>query len=181
MPKNDNAHSIRLVESIRRMAGVDKAKAFEEKLPLSKSATPEKKYEWAKKACDYLEQHFDAETVEGIRKECRCNDGKSIADKLLKYLNSTDSIRQFVEVFNQRETFASMEYVSDRCIRFCYPQCYCACIKRASGNISKTWCYCTLGNAESIFQEVFKGQSVEVALRESIKTGAEKCVIEVAW
>lgn len=178
MAKNDNAHSIRLLDSLRRNIGNNVADEFEKKYPLSKAANIEKKYEWAKNVCDYLDEHYDTETIMTLRKECRCNDGKSIANKILKYLNKADSIEQFVKTFNKNETFASLEYVSDNKILFCYPECYCACIKRVTGKVSRTWCYCTLGNAESIFKEVFK-KEIKVTLLESIKTGGDRCVIEV--
>ena len=141
MAKNDNAHSIRLVESLSRNVGRDAAKEFEEKYPLSKSANIEKKYEWAKSACDYLEEHFEKDTIVKIRKECRCNDGKFSASKIIKYLNKSESIKDFVESFNEKETFASLTYISDNKILFCYPGCYCACVKRVPQELSKTWCY----------------------------------------
>ncbi|MBD5085345.1 MAG: hypothetical protein HDT33_09925 [Clostridiales bacterium] len=180
MAKNDNAHSVRLVESLDRNAGHDTAEECEKKYPLSKSAGVEKKYEWAKNVCSYLEEHFDIDTTITIRKDCRCNDGKSIANKLLRYLNKANSIEEFVNIFNQNETFAFMEYVSDNRILFCYPECYCACVKRIPLELSKTWCYCTLGNAEGIFSKVFR-KDVKVTLLKSIKTGSDKCVIEVEW
>lgn len=96
MAKNDNAHSIRLAESLERHLGDDIAKEFAEKYPLSKSAGFEKKYQWAKTICSSLEDLVDdTDTIMRIRKECRCNDGKSIASKVLKYLNKTDSIKDF--------------------------------------------------------------------------------------
>ncbi len=180
MAKNDNAHSIRLIDSLRRNIGNDAADEFEEKYPLSKAANIEKKYEWARNVCDYLDGRYDREIIMKLRKECRCNDGKSIANKILKYLNKTDSIEQFVNAFNENETFASLEYISDNKILFCYPECYCACIKRVSGEVSRSWCYCTLGNAESIFKEVFK-KDIKVTLLESVKTGGDRCVIVVEW
>lgn len=181
MPKNDNAHSIRLVESITQHAGAAAAADFAEALPLSKAANPEKKLEWAQNACLYLENHFDSDAVVRIRKDCRCNDGKSIANKLLKYLSKAADTRQFVEAFNAKETFARLEYRAENKILFCYPQCYCACIKRLPENLSKTWCYCTLGNAECIFREVFQRDDIKVSLPESIKSGGNRCVIEVEW
>ena len=180
MAKNDNAHSVRLVESLNGVVGQEAAKEFEEKYPLSKSADIEKKFEWAKAVCGYLEERFDQDKIIEIRKACRCNDGKSIANKLLKYLNKADDIEEFVNDFNKNESFAFIEYISDNKILFCYPQCYCACVKRVPRELSKTWCYCTLGNAEGIFGSVF-GKEVKVTLIESIKSGAEKCVIEVEW
>ena len=180
MTKNDNAHSVRLTESLRQAVGQDTASEFEEKYPLSKSADIEKKFQWAKTVCGYLEENFDTEKIKEIRKACRCNDGKSIANKLLKYLNKADSIEDFVKSFNKNETFAFMEYISENKILFCYPECYCACVKRVPQKLSKTWCYCTLGNAEGIFSSVFN-KDVKVSLLESIKAGAKKCVIEVEW
>lgn len=91
MAKNDNAHSLRMINSLRKNIGDDVADEFEETYPLSKAANIEKKYEWAKKVCQHLEEHFDTETIMAIRKECRCNDGKSIANKILKYKNQADS------------------------------------------------------------------------------------------
>lgn len=128
--KNDNAHSLRLVESLRRHAGEDAAEEFERMHPLSKSADYLKKFEWAKEACGFLEEHFDAGSIETIRRDCRCNDGKSNAEKMRKYLNRAESVREFTELFNRSETFASLEYISERELRFCYPQCYCSCVKR---------------------------------------------------
>ena len=72
MAKNDNAHLLRMVESLRQNIGENRANEFEEKYPLSKSADIEKKFEWAKAACNYLEENFDAELIYKIRKECRC-------------------------------------------------------------------------------------------------------------
>ena len=124
MPKNDNAHSVRLVDALNRAVGPDATEELEKKYPLSKSANIETKYEWAKDVCSYLEEHFDTDTIIRIRKDCRCNDGKSIANKLLKYLSKANSIEEFVNTFNHNETFAFIEYISDNKILFCYPECY---------------------------------------------------------
>ena len=180
MPKNDHPHSVRLTDNLRKHLGHDAADDFERNHPLSRSAAIGRKAEWATDVCSYLEEHFDDETIKAIRKDCRCNDGKSIAAKLLKHLNKAGSIEEFVHRFNQNESFASLEYISDNKILFCYPECYCACIKRVPLQVSMAWCYCTLGNAESIFREVF-GQNIRVALLESIKTGGTRCGIEVTW
>lgn len=180
MAKNDNPHALRMSESLKKYAGEEKAKEFQEKYPLSKSADINKKMEWAQNTCEYLEAHFDEQTIMKMREECRCNDGKSIAKKMLKYLNKVDSIEAFVQAFNTNENFASLEYISDHKLLFCYPECYCACVKRVPKTVTRSWCYCTLGNARGIFEEVFK-KEVNVALLESIKTGGKRCVIEVEF
>ena len=180
MAKNDNAHALRIAESLRTYAGESCADEFAELHPLSKSADIDKKFMWEQDVCRFLEEYFDEETIVKIRKDCRCNDGSSIAKKLLKYWNTADNTEQFIDLFNRKETFASLEYITENKVRFSYPECYCACVKRVPGQLTKTWCYCTVGNAEAIFRAVF-GESVTVTLIESIKSGAERCVLEVEW
>lgn len=180
MPVNDNAHALRLMESLKEIDCEQAAREVGGRFPLSKSADVEKKFEWAANICHYLEEHYDTEKITAIRKQCRCNDGKSIAKKLLKYWKQAEGVQEFVRLFNEHESFAALEYRSEHTLLFCYPQCYCACVKRVPQTLSKTWCYCTLGNAEGIFQEVFQ-KEVQVSLLESIKSGADRCVIEVKW
>ncbi len=178
--KNDNAHSIRLADSLRKNIGSDITNDLEVKYPLSKSATIEKKFEWATAVCHYLEDHLEQDEIIHVRKECRCNDGKSIANKILKYLNPSYSTLDFVQRFNNNETFAHLEYINENSILFCYPECYCACVKRMPKDLSKTWCYCTLGNAEGVFTKVFK-TNVRIELLETIKTGGKRCAMKVMW
>ncbi|MCI8442330.1 MAG: hypothetical protein HFG27_07355 [Provencibacterium sp.] len=180
MAKNDHAHAIRMAESLKRRVNEAAAADFVARLALSKSAGIEKKYEWAKTACLYLEERFDENTIQELRKECSCSDGKSAAKRMKGYLRRAGRMREFVAVFNRSESFAQMEYLSENSLLFCYPECYCACIKRVPGEISKSWCYCTLGNAEGIFREVFQKQ-VRASLVKSIKSGADRCVISIGW
>lgn len=63
MPKNDNAHSLRMVESLKKNISSDVANEFAEKYPLSKSADIVKKFQWAQATCNYLEENFDEETI----------------------------------------------------------------------------------------------------------------------
>lgn len=81
---------------------------------------------------------------------------------------------------SQEEKFAQLEYISENKLLFCYPSCYCACVKRVPKELSKTWCYCTLGNAEGIFEKLFLKQ-VKMELVETIKSGGERCVMSVEW
>lgn len=180
MPKNDNAHSLRLVESLKKNNCSELAERLRTEYPLSKSASIEKKFEWAQHSCSFLEENLEEETIIKVRKACICNDGKSNAKKLLKYLNNASNTKEFIEDFNKKETFASMEYIAENKLLFCYPECYCGCVKRIPENLTKSWCYCTIGFAESMFRAVFQ-TDVTVTLTESIKTGATRCAMIVEW
>lgn len=180
MPKNDNGHSVRMVESVRKILNEDAARELEEKLPLSASADIDKRFEWANEVCNFLSERYDNDTIMRIREQCICNDGKETAKKLIKYRNQTNSIPEFVQRFNEKENFASLEYINDHNIFFCYPQCYCSCVKRVNKQLPEIWCYCTLGYAKGVFQEVFQ-KEVKVQLKESVKTGGKRCAVSVEW
>ena len=180
MAKNDNAHSIRMVESLKTIIGDKETNEYEEKYSLSKAASIDKKFEWAKDTCEFLSKKYDRDTIMRIREKCICNDGKSTATKMVKYLNQTNSISEFVDCFNNNESFASLEYISDNRIMFCYPECYCGCVKKVNKQLPEVWCYCTLGYAKSLFSKVFN-KDVSVQLIESIKTGGHRCAVSIEW
>ena len=117
------------MESLKKNVSEKVAKEFEDQYPLSASANIQKKYEWANNACIFLEEHYDSDTIRKIREGCKCNDGKSIANKMKKHLKNADSIEAFVLAFSQNETFAVLEYIAENKIHFCYPECYCSCVK----------------------------------------------------
>lgn len=142
MTKNDNAHAVRLLTNLKEHGHEDAARELAEERPLSKTADIEKKFRWAQTACAVLEAHLDEAEIIAVRRACRCNDGKANAQRLLKYARKAASVEAFVRAFNQGETFASLEYVSERELLLCYPQCYCACVKRVPHTLSRTWCYC---------------------------------------
>lgn len=152
MPKNDNAHSLRLLDSLRKNCGDDVAEEFAQSYPLSKSANIEKKFKWAEAVCSYLEGNFSKEEILKICMECRCNDGKSIADKLLKYLKRTDSIEKFVEAFNCNETFAQLEYINDKNIFLLSGMLLCVC-QKDTGSIAGNVVFVYIGKCEGNISE----------------------------
>lgn len=125
-------------------------------------------------------EHYDAPTLLAIRKQCFCNDGSSSAKRMVTYLSKTQSIKDFVVLFNAKEKYGSMEYVNEHKILMCYPECYCACVKRINEQLPVTWCYCTIGYVTHLFSQVFD-HPVEVHLIESVKTGGTRCAISVEW
>lgn len=180
LAKNDNAHATRMVESIKNVLGLKEAQDYEAKYHLSKAANIDKKFAWAKDTCEYLEKEYDQDTIMKIREKCICNDGKSTAMKMIKYIKKTSDVAEFVDLFNQNESFASIEYISNNKILFCYPECYCGCVKRINQQLPETWCYCTLGYTKSLFTQVFN-KEVKVQLIDSIKKGDSRCAVSVEW
>ena len=180
MAKNDNAHALRMAAALRDVVGADTADAFAQAFPLGKTADIEKKFRWAQQGCEALSLQLDADTLLKVREKCICNDGASTAKKLRKYLQQAGSLQGMAELFNAAETFARVEYVSEREVLFCYPQCYCACVKRVEGVLPRAWCWCTVGYAKRVFAQVLD-HPVEAQLLESVKTGGKRCAVRIVW
>jgi predicted hydrocarbon binding protein len=136
-----------------------------------------KKYKWACEVCGFLEERFDESTISNIRSTCSCSSGASVAEKMKKYLRSSDTLTEFAGKFNSENTFAQIEVVGGA-LYYIYPTCYCSLIKRVEQPISKSWCYCTYGYVKSLFENVFE-KPVEAKLIESIKTGGTRCAVKV--
>lgn len=177
MPKNDNPHALRLYNSLKLNVNQETADEFADMLPLSKSADFEKKFSWVTQVCDFLDTRFDEDTKSQIRFACHCEDGASKADTMKKYLKSTTNLKEFAELFNSKESYAKIE-INGNDILFIYPTCYCSYVKRVNKPVSKTWCYCTLGYAKSLFEKVFD-ENVDVELLESIKMGDSRCTVKI--
>lgn len=177
MPKNDNPHAVRMTNSIKDQISKAEAEKFATLFPLSKSASYEKKFAWVEAVCEYLETNFQDKTIRSLRQSCNCEDGTTKGKKLQSYYTKSKTLEDFAQSFNKKETYASIEIKNDNII-FIYPECYCSCVKRVDKEVSKAWCYCTLGYTKSLFEKGLNSQ-VSIELLESIKTGSNRCAIEV--
>ena len=180
MPKNDNPHSLRLMEAIRAAADEPTATAFAEAHPLSTSADVDKKHRWACDICADLEARFTPEEATAIRRACRCGDGRTMAQEIAGCISKTGSLAEGCALFSQKNKYAFLEYVSERAVIFGYHACVCSCVKRADGPVPRPWCECSAGYAEAMFRQVFS-ESVRVKLLGSAKSGADRCTFRVQW
>lgn len=180
MPKNDNPHSLRLIEALQGAFGAERADAFALENPLSKAADVEKKHRWACEVCAALEASSSPDEAARIRRACRCGDGKSMAQEIMKCIKKAGSLAEGCTLFSQQNRYAFLEYVSENELIFGYHACVCSCIKRAEGTVPALWCECSAEYAEAMFSQVF-GEDVCVTLLDSVKSGAERCTLRVEW
>lgn len=180
MPKNDNPHSLRLIEAFRSTCGAEHAEVFAQEHPLSKAADVEKKYRWACEICAALKASSTLDEAACIRRACRCGDGRSMAQEIMKCIKKAGSLAGGCALFSQQNRYAFLEYVSENELIFGYHACVCSCIKRAEGPVPALWCECSVGYAEAMFRQVF-GEGVQVTLLESAKSGADRCTFRVEW
>lgn len=180
MPKNDNAHALRLIAALRSSCGEEIAESFEKDYPLSKSADVDKKYHWACDVCRALEAQFSPDEAASIRRACRCGDGKSMAKEIAGCISKAGTLQSGCKLFSEKNKYAFLEYVSECEIIFGYHACVCSCIKRAEGDVPALWCECSVGYTASMFSQLF-GSAVHVELISSIKSGAERCTFRIQW
>lgn len=180
MPKNDNPHSLRLIESIRRHCSEEQALAFADAHPLPKSADIDKKFRWACDVCASLEAKLHADSAASIRRDCRCGDGKTMAQEISGCISRAGNLPNGCALFTQKNRYAFLEYVSEHELIFGYHACVCSCVKRVEGMLPLLWCECSVGYAEAMFRQVF-GDTVQVTLLGSVKAGNERCSFHIRW
>lgn len=179
MAKNDNAHSVRLYESLKKNVSEEAANEIAETYPLSKAADIEKRFDWAQNVCEELTKKYDDSTVKKVRMDCACGPEEGKIGKLKKLYESCSSVEEFVEKANKLEQGFTIGY-KDNALFLTYPQCYCSCVKRIDKPIGKAWCYCTVGYATRMFQTVLS-KAVTVELLESVKMGDKQCVMKISY
>ena len=122
--------------------------------PLSKSATAEKKFEWAKNICEYLNDNYDAEKVLEIRADCACGPELGKGKKLKDLYEKETDPAMFVQKANHLNQGFTLEF-DGKSYFLVYPQCYCSCVKRVNQTLPKAWCECTLGYTKKMFSYIF--------------------------
>lgn len=179
MPKNDNPHALRLADALRGHVSKDAAQAFADAHPLAKSVDVEKKYRWACEVCDALSAQLDASMAAAVRRDCRCNDGRTMAQQIAGCIRKAGSLAEGCALFTRENPYAFLEYISDHELIFGYHACVCSCVKRAEGALPLMWCECSCGYALAMFRQVL-GDAVQMELLGSVKAGGARCEIRVS-
>ena len=178
MTKNDHPQALRFLASMEEHGEGEAGIRFSEDNPLSKSANANKKYQWAKELCAFLNDNYDDQTIKAIRMDCACGPKYGYGGSKLKavYEKSRDP-NAFVEQANALSLGFSLEY-DGTAYYLIYPQCYCSCVNRIDEPLPGTWCYCTLGYSGRMFGYVF-GKQVGTELISSVKQGDTVCRIKI--
>ena len=178
MPKNDHPQARRFLAGMEKHGNQEAGSIFSEEHPLSKSANGQRKIQWAKDLCAFLDDHYDDESIIAIRMDCACGPKYGYGGSKLKavYEKSRDPYA-FVEKANALDLGFSLEY-DGTAYFLLYPQCYCSCVNRTDDLLPRTWCYCTLGYSRRMFGYIF-GQEVRTELISSVKQGDAVCRIRI--
>lgn len=177
MAKNDNPHAVRLYESLVKHGENESAEIIAQQYPLSKSATAEKKFAWAKSICEYINDKYDEETVSVIRMDCACGPELGKGKKLKDIYEKEANPLTFIKKANDLKQGFTLQFDGENYFLI-YPQCYCSCVKRVDATLPKAWCDCTLGYTKKMFSYIFSCE-VQVELMSSVKMGDNVCRIKI--
>lgn len=97
-------HAQRLDSALRTHVGNDFADALLRGHPLSVSATPERKFRWAICVCGALSS-LPPETAHAIRRDCRCNDGRTMANQIAACIRKAGGLAGGCRLFTQTNPF----------------------------------------------------------------------------
>ena len=177
MADNDNPHALRFLYSMTKHGEEKAGKQFAEEFPLDLSADEKAQFEWAKHVCAFMEDNYDDETVRTVRMDCVCGPTQEFCEELRKLYESASDPDDFVEKVNAQELGISMEYdgVSYYMI---YPECYCSCVNNCDEQLTRAWCYCTMGYNKRLFEAVFE-KDVQAELMSAVKLGDGECRIRI--
>ncbi|HCP14685.1 MAG TPA: hypothetical protein DIT32_02730 [Peptococcaceae bacterium] len=140
------------------------------------SAVCEDNAHWVKSTMARLENKFDQEQVKQIRMNCQC--GYKMDEKLalVKGLMSTAS--NLEEFANSDQARAAGLYCEDGTLYLQFTDCPCPMVADVDKFETNTWCQCTTGYSQVLFEKAF-GCKVDVELLKSIKMGDDRCLMKI--
>ena len=131
---------------------------------------------WVKATMKRLENQFDQDNVVQIRRNCQCGYGMDEKLALLKELVAASASLE--EFGNLDKANAAGLYTENEEIYLQFPVCPCPMLEGVDRLETDTWCQCTTGYSQVLFEKAFQCQ-VTVQLLKSIKMGDDKCLMKI--
>lgn len=129
-------------------------------------------HRWVENLIDGLDAHLDEETkmkiVEPCGRACARGDGTPFAEQC------RGNVDRFLTMLRRWHGGEETVRRDGDVITILCNECLCPLVRDESGELSGTYCYCSLGWMKENFETVV-GKPVEIELVESIKRGAQRC------
>jgi predicted hydrocarbon binding protein len=137
--------------------------------------SPAKKARWIKGLMERLEKEVGEAVANQIMVGCghRCI-SRSLLEKAQKHWREVETIDDFLDKLNQAHIGGGSLRREGDTIHGSYERCYCGSVSQAAEPMPSTYCYCSCGWYEVLFETVLE-RPVEVELLSSIAQGAEAC------
>ena len=124
-----------------------------------------------------MDDHLDEETKAKILKQCgRQCQTESLTKKARDIYKKSNSLNDFLKKFGQ--VYGNLHLEGDE-VFIIYPKCYCPNVNKIpSEKLSATYCNCSRGWIEALFEDVL-GQQIDVVKHKSIVNGDEECKFQI--
>ena len=143
---------------------------------IDQSAVREDNAHWVKSTMGRMENTFNQEQAKQIRMNCQCGYGMDEKMALVKELMSGAS--NLDEFANSDKARAAGLFCEDGTLYLQFTFCPCPMVADVDKFETNTWCQCTTGYSQVLFEKAF-GCKVDVELLKSIKMGDERCLMKI--
>ena len=127
---------------------------------------------WIKELLKSLDKYLDEPTRKKIMGACgeKCPFTHLPDDKLIVLKNASEKEDEFLKALCQQW------YLKNENGKYfvVFDQCYCPLVNEDIKGVSKTMCYCTLGNIKRKFA-IGLGREVDVIMKSTILAGDKEC------
>lgn len=134
------------------------------------------KEKWIRELLSNLDNFVEEKTKQKILEQCgtKCPYSHMPEERIIELRNEAESERDFLErlcaVWHLSNEEGEYHVIFD--------QCYCPLVNSDPHNISKTMCYCTLGNLKHKFT-LSLGREIEVEMQQTILAGDDICKFKI--
>jgi predicted hydrocarbon binding protein len=137
--------------------------------------TPQQRARCIKEMIDLLDREIDEPTRRAIMLACgrRCIGASTLA-KARKLAQAMPNLDGLLAQLNQAHIGGGHLHRDGEVICAAYDRCYCGSVNKTKEPFSATYCHCSCGWYEQLF-ETLLGRPVEVELLGSILQGDERC------
>ena len=131
---------------------------------------------WIKELLKNLDENVDEPSRIKIMEACgeKCPFTHLPDEKLLKIKEASKNESDFIDRLSQEWRVK----IEGNDVYVIFDQCYCPLVNEDTGNVSKTLCYCTLGNIKKKFR-LGLGKDVAVLMEKTILAGDSECRFKV--
>jgi hypothetical protein len=137
--------------------------------------SPAEKARWIKGLMERLEEEAGEAVAREVMVGCgrRCI-SRSLLQEVQKHRRESDTIDDVLDRLNRAGVGGGSLRREGDTIHGSYERCYCGSVNQAAEPVPSTYCHCSCGWYEMLFETVL-GRPVEVELLSSIAQGAEIC------
>ncbi len=141
--------------------------------------TPVQKARFIKTLMDTLVENIEPQQAERIMRICGTNCiGKTTLEKAKKLHQKSKNTQDFLGKLNEHHIGGGHLRLDGQTIYAAYELCYCGSVSKAKGSIPLTYCHCSAGWYQQLFEKTL-GRSVRVEVLQTIASGAGRCEFRI--